>query len=206
MQKDKKSKKGNIDKLHDILDEASYKGVPSENEKYLHSLDKRIKRSSNEMQLYKKIAAKKSGEEDYSLEPKVTIHLREPQKKYEFPEIKKEEIKPEVEEVLPIEEEKKSYEDEDIIEIEKVEFKDPQFIEVKPKVIVKEEEEPQVKDRKAIGDEELTEWEPVDKQDEEKIVQIINDLQVYRGVFIVKSQLIKALESAFPEKNEEKKE
>lgn len=44
----------------------------------------------------------------------------------------------------------------------------------------------------------------MEKQEEDLIVAIIENLPTYRGVFIRKSQLIQALEEAFPEKDQEK--
>ena len=169
MQNDKKSKKSSIDDLHYILDEDSYKKLPSENKKYLKSLDRRLKRSTYYSQEYSKLVAKQVGEEEVSLEPKITIFLKGGRKRTEFPEVKKEDIVIKVEAVPTIIEEKpekKPFRDEDLIEIEKFEYKEPQFIEVKPKEILKEE--PQKIEKKAIGDEELTEWEEIDKKEEEK--------------------------------------
>jgi hypothetical protein len=170
MQNDKKSKKRSIDDLHDILDEASYKESLSENKKYLKALDGRLKKSSYYSQAYSKLVAKQVREEEVSLEPKVTIYLKGGRRRTEFPELKKEDIIIKVEAVPTVIEEKpekKPFEGEDIIEIEMVEYKEPQFIEVKPKEIVKEEE-PQEIEKKAIEDEELTEWEQIDQKDEEK--------------------------------------
>lgn len=45
----------------------------------------------------------------------------------------------------------------------------------------------------------------MEKHEEDLIEAIIEGLPVYRNCFIRKSQLIKALEEAFPEKNEEQK-
>ena len=42
----------------------------------------------------------------------------------------------------------------------------------------------------------------MEKKEEDLIVAIIENLPLYRGCFIRKSQLIKALEEAFPEKEE----
>ena len=42
----------------------------------------------------------------------------------------------------------------------------------------------------------------MEKKDEEKIQEIVENLKVYRGVFIRKSELIQKLEEAFPEKDE----
>jgi Holliday junction resolvasome RuvABC DNA-binding subunit len=169
MQNNKKSKKSNIDELHDILDEESYKRLPSENKKYLKSLDRRLKKSTYYSQEYSKLVTKQVGKEEVSLEPKITIFLKGGRKRTEFPEVKKEDIVIKVEAVPTIIEEKpekKPFLDEDLIEIEKFEYKEPQFLEVKPKEISKEE--PQKIEKKAIGDEELTEWEEIEKKEEEK--------------------------------------
>ncbi len=169
MQNNKKSKKSNIDDLHDILDEDSHRRLHSENKKYLKSLDIRLKKSTYYSQEYSKLVAKQVEEEEVSLEPKITIFLKGGRKRTEFPEVKKEDIVIKVEAVPKIIEEKpekKPLVDEDLIEIEKFEYKEPQFLEVKPKEILKEE--PQKIEKKVIGDEELTEWEEIDKKEEEK--------------------------------------
>lgn len=38
------------------------------------------------------------------------------------------------------------------------------------------------------------------KEDEQKVVDIVNSCKVYRKTFIIKKELIKKLEEAFPEK------
>jgi Holliday junction resolvasome RuvABC DNA-binding subunit len=169
MQNNKKSKKSNIDDLHDILDEESYKRLSSENKKYLKSLDRRLKKSTYYSQEFSKLVTKQVGEEEVSLEPKITIFLKGGRKRTEFPEVKQEDIVIKVEAVPTIIEEKpekKPFADEALIEIEKFEYKEPKFLEVKPKEISKEE--PRKIEKKAIGDEELTEWEEIDKKEEEK--------------------------------------
>ena len=169
MQNNKKSKKSNIDDLHDILDEDSHRRLHSENKKYLKSLDIRLKKSTYYSQEYSKLVAKQVEEEEVSLEPKITIFLKGGRKRTEFPEVKKEDIVIKVEAVPKIIEEKpekKPFVDEDLIEIDKFEYKEPQFLEVKPKEILKEEA--QKIEKKVIGDEELTEWEEIDKKEEEK--------------------------------------
>ena len=90
MQNNKKSKKGNLNDLHDILDETSYKESPSKNKKYLKALEKRLQRSSYDTRVYNKLVAMEVGEEEVSLEPKVTIYLRGGGRRTEFPEVKKE--------------------------------------------------------------------------------------------------------------------
>jgi len=45
----------------------------------------------------------------------------------------------------------------------------------------------------------------MNKEDENKIIEIIEALPVYRDVFIRKSALIRELENTFPEKKEVKK-
>lgn len=46
----------------------------------------------------------------------------------------------------------------------------------------------------------------MEKFEEEMIVNIIESLPLYRNCFIRKSQLIKALEEAFPEKDDKEKQ
>lgn len=147
MQKNKKSNKGNIGNFHEILDDISYKDLPPEDVKYLKSLDKRLKKSSDKTQVYRKIVAKQMGEEEVSLELNITIHLRKVKKQVRFKGLKKEEIIPKIRAppiVIERLSKKDPFEDEDFLEIEKIEYKGPLSIEVKPKIIVKGEvlEEP----------------------------------------------------------------
>ena len=117
------------------------KDISPDNEKYFVSLSQRLKETSGEQIIYKKIIKKEDLEGRIDpLKPKLVIHSRKVEKKIEFPEVK-------------IEEEKKiDYRDEEIFEIEKVKAKGPEFIEVKPKVIAKEEisEKKQIKEEDEI--------------------------------------------------------
>ena len=127
MQKDKKSQKDRIQKLRMILDLDSNKDIHPEDEKYLKTLSRRLKETSNRSIVYARSVSKDKGErEAYSLEPRVVIHPRVEKKVIEIPKIK---------------EEKKVYEEEEIFEVEKVELPRPEFIEVKPKLTEKEEKE-----------------------------------------------------------------
>ncbi len=40
----------------------------------------------------------------------------------------------------------------------------------------------------------------MEKQDENKITEIVESCKVYRGTFIIKRELVRKLEEAFPEK------
>ncbi len=166
MSKKNKSKNNFIDKLHKILDNRSPRELPSENEKYLLSLKKRVKDSSKNDLLYNKIVTKhKRVEEIDPLKPKVSIYPRE-EIKIKEPIITEEITKPvEIEEkFIPKERIELSIEDEDIFEVEKPE-KEPEFIEVKPVDTSKEE-------KKSLADEELTEWESVDKKRIEELEEL----------------------------------
>jgi len=162
MQKNEKTKKKTIEKLRMILDNPSSKDLHPEDEKHLQALSKRLEESSKENIIYIQRRAKKKGEEEIDpLKPRVTIHQREEKKRFDIPEVKH--AKPE--------------EKESLYEVEKVEVEGPEFIEVKPKEIAKEEEEistketaedleteitDKTKEPKEVSDEELPEWEPVD--------------------------------------------
>ena len=72
MQKEKKSKKNNIHKLHEILDNSSYKVSHTKDEKDFSSLERRLKKTSDEDKIHRS-ASQKADNEINSLEPKVTI-------------------------------------------------------------------------------------------------------------------------------------
>ena len=181
MQDNKKSKKYNIDKLHEILDNISSKDLPPEDEKYLKSLDKRLDEPSKEVAYRKAVFKDISKQDTDSMKPKVTIYPRKEKKVVEFKEVKvdKKEIEtkviPDVE-FLPAEEKKEiQYQDEDVIEIEKKEATEPEFLQVIPKKVLKKEKEVEFKERKDVFDEELTEWKPVEtekKQEEEEKIKV----------------------------------
>ena len=61
-----------------ILDKGTVKDLsPSEDEKYLKSLSKTLRKSIEENTVHVKIKSKmENNEENYSLKPKVTIHPR----------------------------------------------------------------------------------------------------------------------------------
>ena len=168
MRNNKKSRKNSnnnsLDTLRMILDKGTVKDLsPSEDEKYLKSLSKTLRKSIEENTVHVKIKSKmENNEENYSLKPKVTIHPRIHPKKEEKTEIKVE-IKP-LEKQLS-EKERDIYRDEDFFEIEKIEISEPRFIEVKPKETVKSEKEKTV-EKKAIADENLIEWKPVEEAKE----------------------------------------
>jgi len=179
MQKEKKSKKNSISKLHKILDNTSDKDLHPKDEKDFRPLRKRLKETSNGKKVYRKVISKDDSKKEIdSLKPKVTIHPREEKKIVEFPEIKEQKTVLEIEKpstvpFLPVKEELKEdlYKDEDVFEVEKVEVSGPEFIKVKPKEIVKEEKVEIFEEKKALADEEITEWEPVDvveKKEEEE--------------------------------------
>jgi DNA integrity scanning protein DisA with diadenylate cyclase activity len=172
MQNGKKSKKDSIEKLRNILDNTSYKDLPPEDAKYLKDLSRRLGESSKEEVIYTKTAPKKREDEEDSLKPKVTVYPRERKKIIEFTEV---EEKSEDVTFTDVSEDVKelSYEEEDVIEVEKVEVTGPEFIEVKPKEEKKIDEE-ESKDKKAIADEGLSEWEPVEAEPEE-VEEIIEE-------------------------------
>jgi hypothetical protein len=128
-----------------------------EDEKYLKALSNRLEESSKESIIYIQRSAKKDDEEEIDpLKPRVTIHHKEEKEsvvhiRQEEPEGRKEGL----------------FEDENLYEVEKVEVKGPEFLEVKPKEILKEEKlESETSDKKKYTEDmkhqELPEWEPVD--------------------------------------------
>ena len=151
MQKNEGSKDEVIVKLRKVLDNKSF-----QNEKYLDSLDKRLRESPYE---------KSDEEKSYSMKPKVTIRAR-PKKEPEIIKVKGPEPKFEF---LSVEKEKEQKaETEDIFEIEKVEVPGPRFVEVKPKVTIREPKEPFDEKKPSAPSEELTEWETVEKKEVEQ--------------------------------------
>jgi DNA integrity scanning protein DisA with diadenylate cyclase activity/ribosomal protein L40E len=150
-----------IGRLHNVLNSKHSKTYESNDKKYLESLNKRLKKISEEDTKYQKISYKeKDISKDDLLKPKVTIHFREEKKVIEKPKI--------IEELPVIEvETKKSYEDEDIFEVQKVIPPPTTFIEVKPKIV--EEKEKEIESKTEVQ-EEFTEWEPVleEKKETEK--------------------------------------
>ena len=160
MQKNEKSKKKSIDRLRMVLDGNSGANVHPDDEKYLKALKKRLVDSFKHIVYTNKSYKKDSENEIDSLEPKVTIHLREEKNIVEFPEITMEEP-----------EEEAPQEDKNLYEIEKVEVDSPEFIEVKPKEVSKREVvvEEKIKETKQPEpvEEELPEWEPVPTEKKE---------------------------------------
>jgi Holliday junction resolvasome RuvABC DNA-binding subunit len=192
MSDDKKNKKNGIEKLRIILDKKSSKKLDPKDEKYLITLKKRLDESTHKKVIIKQ-KVETSETETYSLKPKVTIHQRKQETKPVTSKIiiaeKSIEIKPE-----PVFEEVKEEKDfeEDLIEIKKVEIKEPEFLEVKPKV-VKKEDKPEKKEiiysepavekdftkSEEKNEEELTEWEPIknEEETEQKIKEEISELK-----------------------------
>ena len=147
-----------IDRLHNTLNSKHSKTYESDDEKYLDSLNKRLKKISDEETKYQKISyEKKDIFKDDSLKPKVTIHFRKEKKIIEKPKIIQELPKIEVET-------KKAYEDEDILEVQKVTPPPPTFIEVKPKLV--EEMDKKIESKTEVK-EEFTEWQPISEEKKE---------------------------------------
>ena len=171
MQTDKKSKKNNSELLRKILDNISSEDLSPKDEKYLRSLSKRLQEPSEEI-IHKKVVSKDDSKKEIeSLKPRVTIYPREEKKVLGFTEMKEEAPEPEIEEapaVPPISAREIEYEDEDVFEVEKVEVPEPEFIKVKPKETAKPEKEETLEEKKALADEELTEWEAVEKPTEKE--------------------------------------
>ena len=176
MQKDKKSKKNNIEKLRKILDNNSSEDLRPKDEKYLMSLSRRLEESSRESVVYRKAVIKDESEKAIDpLKPRVTIFPREEKKSLKFTEIKEEKPELEIEKapaVLPLPAKEIRHEDEDFFEVEKVEVPKPEFVKVKPKEIAKPEEEETLEEKKALADEELTEWEAVEKPTEKERILV----------------------------------
>lgn len=172
MQKNEKSKKERLKKLHLILDKPSRGDLHPKDEKYLQALSKRLESSSKKSIVCIHRTSEEREKETDSLRPRVTIHYKEEKKsvvyvKYGEPEGRK----------------KSLFEDENLYEVEKVEVKGPEFLEVKPKEAAKEEEkipaekpieelesEITKKTKEDASEEQLPEWEPVDiKKTETKV-------------------------------------
>jgi len=156
MQKDTKSKKNNLDKLRIVLDRPSDKHLHPEDEKHLKALSKRLKKESREDLIYiKRTPVKDQMKGTDILKPTVMIHRKDEKKTFEFKEA---------------EPEKKTVLHEDVYEIEKVEVEGPEFVEVKPKDIQKEEKTVEktkeefeiIEETKEETPSELPEWKPVD--------------------------------------------
>ena len=161
MQKDKNSKNNVTEKLRKILDnKSSDKDFQSDNEKYLVSLDKRLKKTSDKDVVYKQMVSKNSEQKDEDLmKPKISIHMRE-KKILEIFKVK--ESEPKIEVLTIIKEKEQKATAEDVFEIEKVEVVGPRFIEVKPKVITKET---LPESKITITEKELPEWATVEKKE-----------------------------------------
>jgi len=177
MEKTKKSKKSNIDKLRNLLDNDSKKNLHHEDEKYLKSLSKRLNPTSKKEIVYSKKPSSKEGEKDENfLKPRVTIHTREQKKITITAEPEEKKVESETDVSLPDAElktekvEEICLEDEDIFEVEKIKVKGPEFIEVKPKESEKKEEfiPVPIKKEEKSDDNELSEWQPVEVEKEEK--------------------------------------
>jgi len=152
MQENKNSKKKRIEHVEIVLDNPDTKNFNSKDEKYLITLSKRLKATSEKEINSKKTRTKKDTKIDAdSLKPRVTIHIREKES------IKKIDLTPKKEEKKPIIEKKEELkiEDDDIIEVEKIETTAPTFIEVKPKEIKIKKEKTEKKT--------IVEWEPVEE-------------------------------------------
>ncbi len=159
MKKNEKSKKKSIDRLRMVLDDNSGSNVHPDDEKYLKALRKRLGDSSKHVVYTNKSYKNDSESETDSLEPRVTIHLRD-EDIVEFPEITMEEP-----------EEEPPHKDEELYEVEKVEVDSPEFIEVKPKEVAKKgvtiEERPKEIKQPEPVEEALPEWEPVPAEKED---------------------------------------
>jgi hypothetical protein len=164
MEKIKKSKNHFIDKLHKILDNRSPRELPPKDEKYLLSLKRRITSPFNNGFKKSDITDKTvQVDENDPLKPKVVIHPRERffiEKKLEF--IEKETPKPIEERKIPEDSIEISIEKEDLYEVEKTTIEGPEFIRVKPIDSSKERED-------TLADEDLKEWESIEKTEKEFI-------------------------------------
>ena len=176
MQKNQKSKKSTIEKLHMILNNtSSKKDLQSENQKYLQSLHKRIKKPYGKSVVYVHARPKHVEQNSDFLKPEVKIYPAEEEEILAFPEVKEEETVKE--EQKPEEKIETVCEDEDLYEVDKVEAEGPEFLEVKPKEKAFEEEkevsEGEIaefkEETKDIKDEELPEWEPVNNKETKHI-------------------------------------
>ena len=192
MEKDKKSKKNNIDKLRMVLDNGSDKDLHPEDEKHLKDLSRRLKGSPKKEIVYRKKSAEQKDEDEIDpLKPKVTIHPREAKKIVKLPEFKEEKIESKAEETKD-----SPFEDEDIFEVEKVEHKEPEFVEVKPKEVEKQEEfaPVHVEEKDTANNEELTEWAPVVKSDKEAEDEISTEEKVNDDLIDIEKSVEKDVE------------
>jgi len=165
MQKNEKSKKERLKKLHMILDRPSRGDLHPEDEKYLQALGKRLESSSKESIIYiHRTSEEKREKEADLLKPRVTIHHKEEKESVAL--VEQEELEGRKESL---------FEDENLYEVDKVEVKGPEFLEIKPKEISKEEKpESETSDKKKYTEDmkhqEPPEWEPVDiKKTETKV-------------------------------------
>lgn len=152
MSQDKKSKKNGIEKLRKILDDIPLNELDSESEKNLITLKKRLNEPD------KKIVFTNSDREDADpLKPKVLVHFRKEQKITI--------TKQEIDKTTEIEVTKKTEQtiNEDVFEVEKVKVKGPEFIEVKP-IELPKEETIEFEEKTTLAEGELTEWEPIEKE------------------------------------------
>ncbi len=163
MPEEKKSKKGIIDKLHEIIDNGSdsLKNVRSEDKESMKDLHERLKK--------KKATYKETSytiaEKEKTLEPKVTVYPRGRQK------VEISNIKTKVE----VSKTEITLEDEDIFEVEKVKHSEPKFLEVKPK----KEERIETETKPS---QELTEWEPAGTEIEEVKTKVKEELPKWESV------------------------
>ncbi len=158
MSKKKKDKKNEIKKIHNVLDNYSFKELSSEDEKYLQTLKERLDESAQKEAVFKKtVHENKDVSEENLLKPTVIIHERIEKKTIqlpEFTEIKNEKETFEKAEII-------KPEDEELIEIKKFKSSVPEFTEVKPKKIKTEE-------KTEIHEEEFIEIEPEEEKEHEK--------------------------------------
>ena len=182
--KDKDSEENIVDKLRMILDKSSDVDLNSEERKHLKSLIKRLKKEEEKESAIRKINLAEDKEEG-SLKPKVIVHERK--KKVDFRKTKKE------------------LKGNETLEGKKADVKLPEFIEVKPKGIKKDEtednpvfipvEEPEdnkvedfekketeqiqkldeIDDTEENIEEKMPEWIPAEEQDVEEPVESKGD-------------------------------
>jgi len=209
MEKNEKSKKERLEKLCMVLDAPYNRNLHPEDEKYIEALRKRLGGSSKESIIYIRRSYKVTSEKDIDLlKPRVTIHQKEEKKSFVPVQISQ----------IKTEEQKKSlYEDEDPYEVEKVEVEGPEFLEVKPKEIPKDEKPGSLEGKISVKKEEaeyekhpeLPEWEPVDikkSEIEEKISdinQIKTELEDEQKHIEFQNEEIKNAELKIEEKNNE---
>ena len=150
MPKDKKNKNNVIERLHEILDNNILNGKKSKNdeEKYYKDLKERLRQQKAKNLRYK-TATYKVAEGEKTLEPKITVYPRGKQKV----EISK--IKTKIE----LSKTEITFEQKDIFEVEKIDSKEPEFLEVKPKIedtkeSEKSQPEPELKEWEAVGESE----------------------------------------------------